>query len=173
VRKIDVFSKQSSPCKSRLRVQPEQHNNYVKIEVFHKRLISTKAHNLNIQITVTYTQRGHHILHWLNLRDDTHLPVVEQHYPQVLTLKKISQLPLHLHSPQSARTIIPVYQSRPREDDHSPSHYDHAYHIVTIHSLSVSQPPFAAYYPVLAPRRPSEPSTCGEGSAAATSNATK
>jgi hypothetical protein len=93
VRKIDVFSKQSSSCKSHLRVQPEQHNNYVKIKVFHKRLISTKARSLIIQITVTYTQRGHHILHWLNLQDDTHLPVVEQHYPQFLTLKKISQLP--------------------------------------------------------------------------------
>jgi hypothetical protein len=67
-----------SPCKSRLRVQPEQHNNYEKIEVFHNRLIPTKAHNITIQITVTYTQRGHHTLHWLNLRDDTHLPVVEQ-----------------------------------------------------------------------------------------------
>jgi K+-transporting ATPase c subunit len=38
---------------------------------------STKVRNLIIQITVTYTQRGHHILHWLNLQDDTHLPVVE------------------------------------------------------------------------------------------------
>jgi hypothetical protein len=55
---------------------------------------STKARSLIISITVTYTQRGHHILHWLSLRDDTHLPIVEQHYPQFLTLKKISQLPL-------------------------------------------------------------------------------
>jgi hypothetical protein len=42
---------------------------------------STKARSLIIQIMVTYTQRGHRILHLLNLRDDTHLPVVEQHYP--------------------------------------------------------------------------------------------
>jgi hypothetical protein len=33
------------------------------------------------------------MLHRLNLRDNTHLPVIEQHYPQFLTLKKISQLP--------------------------------------------------------------------------------
>jgi hypothetical protein len=43
---------------------------------------------------VTYIQRGHHTLHWLNLRDDTHLPIVEQHYPQFLTRKQTSQLPL-------------------------------------------------------------------------------
>jgi hypothetical protein len=55
---------------------------------------STKARSLTIQIIVTYIQRGHHTLHWLNLQDDTHLPVVEQHYPQSITLKKISQLPL-------------------------------------------------------------------------------
>jgi hypothetical protein len=55
---------------------------------------SVKAHNLIIQIIVTYMQRGHHTLHWLNLRDDTHLPVVEQHYPQFITLKQTSQLSL-------------------------------------------------------------------------------
>ena len=27
--------------------------------------------HITIQITITYTRRGHHILHWLNLRDDT------------------------------------------------------------------------------------------------------
>jgi hypothetical protein len=43
---------------------------------------------------VTYIQRGHHTLHWLNLRDDTNLPIVEQHYPQFLTRKQTSQLPL-------------------------------------------------------------------------------
>jgi hypothetical protein len=98
----EVFSKNST-CKSRLRVQPEQHNKCTNIEVFSKRLSiqkpptgaagSTRVRNLSIQITVTYTQRGHHILHWLNFRDDTHIPVIEQHYPQFLTLKKISQLP--------------------------------------------------------------------------------
>jgi hypothetical protein len=50
---------------------------------------SARAHSLIIQIIVTYMQRGHHALHWFNLRDDTHLPVVKQHYPQLLTLKKI------------------------------------------------------------------------------------
>jgi hypothetical protein len=40
---------------------------------------SAKAHNLIIQIIVTYIQRGHHTLHWFNLRDDTHLPIVKQH----------------------------------------------------------------------------------------------
>jgi hypothetical protein len=43
---------------------------------------------------VTYIQRGHHTLHWLNLRDVTHLPIVEQHYPQFFTRKQTSQLPL-------------------------------------------------------------------------------
>jgi hypothetical protein len=42
---------------------------------------SAKAHSLIIQIIVTYVQRGHHTLHWFNLRDDTHLPIVKQHYP--------------------------------------------------------------------------------------------
>jgi hypothetical protein len=55
---------------------------------------SAKAHSLIIQIIVTYVQRGHHTSHWFNLRDDTHLPIVKQHYPQLLTLKKTSQLPL-------------------------------------------------------------------------------
>jgi hypothetical protein len=44
-------------------------------------------------------QRGHHTLHRFNLQDDTHLPVVKQHCPQVLTLKKISQLPLSYTRP--------------------------------------------------------------------------
>jgi hypothetical protein len=44
-------------------------------------------------------QRGHHTLHWFNLRDDTHLPIVKQHYPQLLTLKKIPQLPLSYTRP--------------------------------------------------------------------------
>jgi hypothetical protein len=65
--------------------------------------------HITIQVTVTYTQQGHHTLCRLNLRDDTHLPIIEQHYPQFLTLKKISQIPPHLCSPQSARTTILVY----------------------------------------------------------------
>jgi hypothetical protein len=51
---------------------------------------SAKAHSLIIQIIVTYVQRGHHTLHWFNFRDDTHFPIVKQHYPQLLTLKKTS-----------------------------------------------------------------------------------
>jgi hypothetical protein len=66
---------------------------------------------------VTYTQRGHHILHWLNLRDDTHLPVVEQHYPQFLSLKKISQLPLTYTHPnrrgQQFSLTSPVHAKMP------------------------------------------------------------
>jgi hypothetical protein len=117
----------------------------------------TKPHSLIIQITVRYTQRGHHILHWLNLRDDTDLPVVEQHYPQFLTLKKISQLPLTYTHPQSARTTILAYLSRPREDDHSPSHYNDTYRFATIHSLSISPQPFAAYTQYSRPGAPRNP----------------
>jgi hypothetical protein len=137
-----------SPSKSRLRVQPKQHNKYVKIEVFHKRLRAEVAYGcgrinegarLIIQITVTYTQRGHHILHWLNLRDDTHLPVVEQHYPQFLTLKKISQLPFtytrpnqrgqqfSFTSPIHAKTttlhLITMTPTTSRQFTHSPFHH--------------------------------------------------
>jgi hypothetical protein len=36
-----------------------------------------KAHNLIIQTIVTYVQRGHHTLHWFNLRNDSHLPIVK------------------------------------------------------------------------------------------------
>jgi hypothetical protein len=74
---------------------------------------STKAHNLFIQIIVTYVQRGHHPLHWFNLRDDTHLPIVKQHYPKLLTLKKTSQLPLTHTRPnrrgQQFPLAIPVH----------------------------------------------------------------
>jgi hypothetical protein len=69
--------------------------------------------HITIQITVTYTRRGHHTLHWLSLRDDTHLPVIEQHYPQFLTLKKISQIPLTYARPnrrgQQFSFTNPVY----------------------------------------------------------------
>jgi hypothetical protein len=53
-----------------------------------------KAHSLIIQTIVTHLQRGHHTLHRFNLRNDSHLPIVKQHYPKLLTLKKTSQLPL-------------------------------------------------------------------------------
>jgi hypothetical protein len=33
----------------------------------------TKAHNLIIQTIATHVQRGHHTLHWFNLRNDSHL----------------------------------------------------------------------------------------------------
>jgi hypothetical protein len=36
-----------------------------------------KAHSLIIQTIVTHVQRGHHILHWFNLRNDSHLPIVK------------------------------------------------------------------------------------------------
>jgi hypothetical protein len=36
-----------------------------------------KAHNLIIQTIVTHVQRGHHTLHWFNLRNDSHLPIVK------------------------------------------------------------------------------------------------
>jgi hypothetical protein len=59
---------------------------------------SAYAHSLIIQIIipikVTHIQRGHHTLYWFNLRDDAHLPVVKQHYLQLLTLKETSQRPL-------------------------------------------------------------------------------
>jgi hypothetical protein len=72
--------------------------------------------HITIQVAVTYTLRrvtrptaqintttpsitarttqGHHILHRFNLRDDDCLPIIEQHYFQFLTLKKIPQIPL-------------------------------------------------------------------------------
>jgi hypothetical protein len=69
--------------------------------------------HITIQVTITYTRRGHHILHRLNLRDDTHLPIIEQHYPQFLTLKKISQAPLTYARPnrrgQQFSFTNPVY----------------------------------------------------------------
>jgi hypothetical protein len=69
---------------------------------------SAKAHSLIIQIIVTYVQRGHHILHWFNLRDDTHLPIVKQHYPQLLTLKKTSQFPLTYTRPNRRGQQFPL-----------------------------------------------------------------
>jgi hypothetical protein len=69
---------------------------------------SAKAHNLIIQIIVTYVQRGHHTLHWFNLRDDTHLPIVKQHYPQLLTLKKTSQLHLTYTRPNRRGQQFPL-----------------------------------------------------------------
>jgi hypothetical protein len=36
-----------------------------------------KAHSLIIQTIVTHVQRGHHTLHWFNLRNDSHLPIVK------------------------------------------------------------------------------------------------
>jgi hypothetical protein len=68
---------QKNLCTSRLRARPDQRR---------RAALSYKSQ--------LHAQRGHHTSHWLNLRNDTHLPIVEQHYPQFLTLKKISQLPL-------------------------------------------------------------------------------
>jgi hypothetical protein len=36
-----------------------------------------KAHNLIIQTIVTHVHRGHYTLHWFNLRNDSHLPIVK------------------------------------------------------------------------------------------------
>jgi hypothetical protein len=36
-----------------------------------------KAHSLIIQTIVTHVQRGHHTLHWFNLRNDSHIPIVK------------------------------------------------------------------------------------------------
>jgi hypothetical protein len=36
-----------------------------------------KAHSLIIQTIVTHVQRGHYTLHWFNLRNDSHLPIVK------------------------------------------------------------------------------------------------
>jgi hypothetical protein len=69
---------------------------------------SAKAHSLIIQIIVTYVQQGHHTLHWFNLRDDTHLTIVKQHYPQLLTLKKTSQLPLTYTRPNRRGQQFPL-----------------------------------------------------------------
>jgi hypothetical protein len=107
VRKIEVFFKRISvqkspkgaagpPCKNRLRVQPDQHNKHARssAQTSTGAAGSAKAQSLIIQIRVTYMQRGHHTLHRFNLRDDTHLPIVEQHYPQFIALKQTSQLSL-------------------------------------------------------------------------------
>jgi hypothetical protein len=36
-----------------------------------------KAHNFIIQTIVTHVQQGHDTLHWFNLRNDSHLPIVK------------------------------------------------------------------------------------------------
>jgi hypothetical protein len=36
-----------------------------------------KAHSLIIQTIVTHVQRGHYTLHWFNLRNNSHLPIVK------------------------------------------------------------------------------------------------
>jgi hypothetical protein len=53
-------------------------------------------------------QRGHHTLHQLNLRDDTHLPIVEQHYPQFIALKQTSQLSLTYTRPSPRGQQFPL-----------------------------------------------------------------
>jgi hypothetical protein len=37
--------------------------------------------------------RGRHTLHRLNLRNNSHLPIIKQHYPKLLPRKKTSQFP--------------------------------------------------------------------------------
>jgi hypothetical protein len=82
-------------CKS-LQAQPDRYNKRARPSAQRPMNIArcAKAHNLIIQTIVTRVQRGHHTLHWFNLRNNSHLPIVKKHYPQLLTLKKTSQLPL-------------------------------------------------------------------------------
>jgi hypothetical protein len=100
----------NAPCERRPRVQPDRHN-----KIRHQSLSPRKrpTGHITIQVIVTYTRRGHHILHRLNLRDDTHLPIIEQHYPQFLTLKNILQIPLTYPCPsrrgQQFSFTNPVY----------------------------------------------------------------
>jgi hypothetical protein len=123
------------------------------------------AHSLIIQIIipiiVTHIQQGHHTLHWFNLRDDTHLPVVKKHYPQFLTLKEASQLPLTYTRPswrgQQFSLASPV---------HSKTTTLHLTHSTLRHRPS---PPT----PSTRTGKNFGTHTRGEASAAATSNAAK
>jgi hypothetical protein len=87
--------------------------------------------HITIQITVTYTHRGHHILHRLNLRDDTHLLVIEQHYPQFFTLKKFLKIALAYTRPywrsQQLPFTNPVYSETvtPHNPHSSVFHFTH------------------------------------------------
>jgi hypothetical protein len=83
-----------------------------------------KAHSLIIQTIVTQVQRGHHTLHWFNLRNDSHLPLVKQHYPQLLTLKKTSQLPLTYTRPNWRGQQFPL--ASPAHTKPTTIHFTHS-----------------------------------------------
>jgi hypothetical protein len=94
-------------CQNHLRVPTDKSSKYVNLHSAQKvthgcSWISTNARkrptgHITIQVTVT----------------DTHLPIVEQHYPQFLTLKKISQIPITYARPsrrgQQFSFTNPVY----------------------------------------------------------------
>jgi hypothetical protein len=94
-------------CQNHLRVPTDKSSKYVNLHSAQKvthgcSWISTSAQkrpigHITIQVTVT----------------DTHLPIVEQHYPQFLTLKKISQIPITYARPsrrgQQFSFTNPVY----------------------------------------------------------------
>jgi hypothetical protein len=65
-------------CKS-LQAQPDRHNKRARQGAQRPMNIArcAKAHSLIIQTIVTRVQRGHHTLHWFNLRNDPHLPIVK------------------------------------------------------------------------------------------------
>jgi hypothetical protein len=79
--------------------------------------------HITTQITITYTRRGHRLLHRLNLWDDTHLTIIKQHYPQFLTLKKVLKIPLAYARPnrrgQQFSLTNPVYSETATFHPHS------------------------------------------------------
>jgi hypothetical protein len=83
-----------------------------------------KAHSLIIQTIVTYVQRGHHTLHWFNLRNDSHLPIVKKHYPKLLTLKKTPQLPLTYTRPNRQGQQFPL--ASPAHTKPTAIHFTHS-----------------------------------------------
>jgi hypothetical protein len=120
-----------------------------------------KAHNLIIQTIVTYVQRGHHTLHWFNLRNDSHLPIVKQHYPKLLTLKRPRNSPSPTLAPtgEDSNSRLPALPTRSRSPSTS----------LTLRFATVLR----RLRPALGPGKTSASVTCGEASAAATSKAAK
>jgi hypothetical protein len=84
------LSLQRYSAQSRPRTQPEQYKctNTANRPHHHYNYIHTARAS-----PITHTRRGHRLSHRLNLRNDTHLPVIKQHYPQFLTLKKLPKMP--------------------------------------------------------------------------------
>src|SRR6187455_2319881 len=68
-------------------------------------------------------KRGHHTLHRLNLRNNSHLPIVKQHYPKLLTRKKTSQLPLTCtHSGRQGQQFLPASSTHTKPTAVRPTH---------------------------------------------------